>query len=223
MFACKFLNWSALVSLYSRCIHRVFYPIVYGEQCCLPAPASFPLQGGKPVQQLSGTMLGTGTGGKKTQPTSFLYVHGPQPHSRMKMPMQNGAQAGKFLYEAHIWGPRAGRKGLGEVGVDRWPFSINRLNTSDLLIDPKVPLKKPTLLLAGSHHDKKAHETHFLQGPMHLLNCTLCFYVPSRRQQQPCKDFRLKPPSILVHRSIFEQRKKTILKSTLGLSILKVR
>lgn len=109
MFACKFLNRSAPASLCSCCIHQAFYPIVYGEQCCLPAPASFLLQGNKPVQQLWDTMLGTRTGRKKTIPSnsSMFIVSCYAAEWRCK--------CRKVLHEVNIWWPRAETKGLGAL------------------------------------------------------------------------------------------------------------
>lgn len=92
-----------------------------------------------------------------------------------------GAKGGKFLHGADIW--ELGQRGrvwkrqsltLFQLKWGQWLSSIDRLSTCDLLIDPKVPLQMPILLLAASSHYKKTDKSHFLQCISSIASMYLC-------------------------------------------------
>lgn len=95
------------------------------------------------------------------------------PRSRMKIAMQRGC----LCWKVPAWSPCLGTEGWeeGSGGIAGPSASTDWAYLTWLT--PKVPPKEPTLLLAGSPRHNQAHKSHFLQHPMHFLNCMLFFYA----------------------------------------------
>lgn len=145
----------------------------------------------------------------------YCIVYGEQhcPHSRMKTAMQRGC----LCWKVPAWSPCLGTEGWeeGSGGITGPSASTDWAYLTWLT--PKVPPKEPTRLPSSQSSTQKPFPPASHACPqLHVI--LLCTFA---KQHPPCKDFRLKSPSILAHRSNFGQRKKATLKQQLHFGVFK--